>query len=437
MLLALSQMAEDHPLQRMKKLRKSPKYPIGTLAAYGPDNTRATKLVASVFRRPGQRDPDELHRWFINEGDIRNNPGIAEEIAEFFKSHRVKETAVGDCIMGCPHEEGIDYPMGRTCPHCPFWANIDRFTLEPIRPPAPTRSPEQILKELSVERDTQPLEALESADAHREALTEPLLQTLEHGLADPSGTPEGEATLFSYAMYLFAKWRETRAYPLIIRWLSLPGESAFDIGGDTVTLDGGRILASVFDGNLEPIQSLILNRDANEYCRSESVRALALLAIWAEVPRDTVEEHFLSLAHEGLEREHSFVWNELAAACADMEALRAIPELRRAYEAGLIDPGVIPPKELDKVEAGPRGRWIERQREQKPPITDVGEATAWWRHSAHEPRTSAEELARIASNHTARVDPAIARSGRKEPKIGRNDSCPCGSGKKYKKCCGK
>ena len=26
---------------------------------------------------------------------------------------------------------------------------------------------------------------------------------------------------------------------------------------------------------------------------------------------------------------------------------------------------------------------------------------------------------------------------RTEPKIGRNDPCPCGSGKKYKKCCGK
>jgi preprotein translocase subunit SecA len=24
---------------------------------------------------------------------------------------------------------------------------------------------------------------------------------------------------------------------------------------------------------------------------------------------------------------------------------------------------------------------------------------------------------------------------RAEPKIGRNDPCPCGSGKKYKKCC--
>ena len=25
---------------------------------------------------------------------------------------------------------------------------------------------------------------------------------------------------------------------------------------------------------------------------------------------------------------------------------------------------------------------------------------------------------------------------RQEPKVGRNDPCPCGSGKKYKKCCG-
>ena len=30
--------------------------------------------------------------------------------------------------------------------------------------------------------------------------------------------------------------------------------------------------------------------------------------------------------------------------------------------------------------------------------------------------------------------PVIAK---KEDTIGRNDPCPCGSGKKYKKCCGK
>lgn len=30
-----------------------------------------------------------------------------------------------------------------------------------------------------------------------------------------------------------------------------------------------------------------------------------------------------------------------------------------------------------------------------------------------------------------------SRIVRNEEKIGRNDPCPCGSGKKYKKCCGK
>jgi uncharacterized protein YecA (UPF0149 family) len=33
---------------------------------------------------------------------------------------------------------------------------------------------------------------------------------------------------------------------------------------------------------------------------------------------------------------------------------------------------------------------------------------------------------------------AAARPGQsQQPKVGRNDPCPCGSGKKYKKCCAK
>lgn len=32
--------------------------------------------------------------------------------------------------------------------------------------------------------------------------------------------------------------------------------------------------------------------------------------------------------------------------------------------------------------------------------------------------------------------PGVRTVVRTEPKIGRNDPCPCGSGKKYKKCCG-
>jgi len=33
--------------------------------------------------------------------------------------------------------------------------------------------------------------------------------------------------------------------------------------------------------------------------------------------------------------------------------------------------------------------------------------------------------------------PKVETFRREEPKVGRNDPCPCGSGQKYKKCCGK
>lgn len=395
--------------------KPSPRYPLGTLMVYGPDTTRATKLVAAVFHRSKQRDAGALRRWFVETGDIRNDLTIDGEVADFFKQHGVIQTVSADRITGCPHEEGVDYPMGRPCPHCPFWANIDRFTHEPVLPPAPTLSPEQILVELSAVRDTQPLAALESADTHRAQLVEPLLQAVERGVANPSGLSEGEGLLFSYATYLLAKWRETRAYPLVIRWLSLPGEGAFEIGGDTVTQDGGRMLASVFDGDFEPLKSLILNRQANEYCRGQAVEAMALLAVWGEVPRETVEERFLWLAREGLEQEESQVWNELAAATADIEALGVFPALRHAYEEGWIDPGFMSPSELDEVEAGPRGKWIEHEREWHPPISDVARETSWWRCF----KSNTEKSGSV-----------------RRPKIGRNDPCSCGSGKKYKKCCG-
>ena len=39
---------------------------------------------------------------------------------------------------------------------------------------------------------------------------------------------------------------------------------------------------------------------------------------------------------------------------------------------------------------------------------------------------------KFEDGHLVKEQPIV----REEPKVGRNDPCPCGSGKKYKKCCG-
>jgi hypothetical protein len=119
------------------------KFPLATIAAYGPDNRRATKLVVGILRRAGQKDPNPMRTWSTDAGDVRNDPVIAAELVDWLRSQGIKETLNYDRIIGCPHEEGIDYPLGRTCPRCPFWAGIDRFTHEPIPEPAAKMSPKR------------------------------------------------------------------------------------------------------------------------------------------------------------------------------------------------------------------------------------------------------------------------------------------------------
>jgi preprotein translocase subunit SecA len=53
-----------------------------------------------------------------------------------------------------------------------------------------------------------------------------------------------------------------------------------------------------------------------------------------------------------------------------------------------------------------------------------------------------QDLRREQEDQPMYYGPADGGSGRsktvkKDRKVGRNDPCPCGSGKKYKKCCGK
>ena len=106
-------------------------YPIATIAFYGPDNMRASKVAIGIVRAEGA-DP-EMRHMFSDEGDIRKDMEIAEEILKLLTLYGVKSVAVTEGIFGCPHEEGKDYPDGEVCPRCPYWAHRDRFTGEMIQ----------------------------------------------------------------------------------------------------------------------------------------------------------------------------------------------------------------------------------------------------------------------------------------------------------------
>jgi hypothetical protein len=129
--MALKLLKFRHPLE--KKGKEGFKgYPVGTVAYYGPDNTAATKVVVAVIMVK-DAEPSLMKKWFSEDGkEIRRNRGILDEIRAFFRENGVRSVVLPTKILGCPHQEGIDYPEGESCPQCPFWKNRDRFTDEMI-----------------------------------------------------------------------------------------------------------------------------------------------------------------------------------------------------------------------------------------------------------------------------------------------------------------
>ena len=124
-------MKSRFPKRIQKKAKRGFRgYPVGTIAFYGPDNRFASKVTAGIV--PGEdQDPTVLERWFSETEDVRASATIGEQIMAFFERHEVRSVVMTDGIIGCPHEEDIDYE-GPTCPKCPFWAGRDRFTHERI-----------------------------------------------------------------------------------------------------------------------------------------------------------------------------------------------------------------------------------------------------------------------------------------------------------------
>ena len=107
-------------------------YPVATVAFYGPDDTRATKVAVGIVAYE-DADADPVERWFCETTDARSDPEITEAIVRFIDHHGAKSVAAVDRIIGCPHEEGIDYPEGEKCMQCPFWAHRDRWSGEIVQ----------------------------------------------------------------------------------------------------------------------------------------------------------------------------------------------------------------------------------------------------------------------------------------------------------------
>ena len=324
-------------------------------------------------------------------------------------------------------------------------------------------TPDEILRQLENvpnKCDFAPYEtALCAAALHREALTPELIAAIDRVSANPAHYLEHEEKcLHVFALYLLAQFCETRALDSFLRFFSLPGSQALDLTGDLVTEDGAAVIASVCGGDPAPLLRLIHDETVNEFVRGQAIGGLLVQSIWGERPRAAVIADLRSLFSTLPKPGNGWVWGELAIATGDFNAAELLPEVRQAFADDLVDECCVSLDEIDPAAESVFGviapvnpsELYDRFCARNAPI-DAAKACSIWqcfRAEADEmedwddwdDRLDAAEDTLIHFGSTpldlpSWEPPAIPYIA--PPKVGRNDPCPCGSGQKYKKCCGK
>lgn len=304
---------------------------------------------------------------------------------------------------------------------------------------APATSPrswdvERVEFALSTQGDPLRREALAACDMFRDELVKDFLYELNGWATDPKAALKTDGVLGMHALFILARWREESAWPVFRKLFSLPGDIGYSLLGDFITEDGSIALAMLVGKHREELRAMVEDEGLDDYCRNACLDALTCLVAWGELPR---EEHvaylreLLTARLRGVpENEHTF--GGVVSATCDMEAWELSPEVEAAYERGVVDEGFVSLRFFLECKAGKhRSQWQAFCDSHKP-ITDVAAATSWLDVPLSEsepPSPSEDEDYNVIADSD---QPYIA-----PPKVGRNDPCTCGSGKKFKKCCGK
>jgi hypothetical protein len=298
-------------------------------------------------------------------------------------------------------------------------------------------NPMQVIDELGVPGRL-PVEAIRAAQANRAAMVPAFLRTIDDFLELKA--PVDPNALF-FIFHLLGEWREKSAYWSLAVLLRLPPDVLDTILGEAITETSHRVMAAVFDGDPDPLYQIIRDPDADEYIRSKMCQALAMLTRRGELPREATAA-FLHDCFSQLEpKEDCYVWSGWLDAVAWLGLTELKPLAQEVFQRGSIDPTWLSFRDFEQ------GLQYSVDHPAAEPLyaggnfslfgETVAELSKWHAFTPKAPRNEAlgwgslDPLERLVDS----LDPFGTPHRDPLRHVGRNDPCPCGSGKKFKKCC--
>lgn len=276
----------------------------------------------------------------------------------------------------------------------------------------------EIIKELSVFGHDRPVpkEALAEAARQKDSVTPVLLDALK--TVYERVQTEGEDIcddpaydLSYYAIFLLAQFREQRAFPLLLQVLELDKDSLDIMLGDAFPDFMPKALYSTYNGDLSALKSVMINNRLEPFARGAALEVLGGLLRDGLLSR----EELIGFLRERLsvlgDSEDERIFGAMVAGLiADSDLYELTEDVREAYRK----------EKIDLMNLGDFSDFFDYLHNETMEYRDV--------QLLEDTAQELEGWACFQSSKPSRMDIL-------QWKAGRNDPCPCGSGKKFKKCC--
>lgn len=289
----------------------------------------------------------------------------------------------------------------------------------------------------AIPQETFPKKALKAAIAAQEELTPMMLEFIQRPpekIAKEIFEGEDEHIgnfQLDFYFYLLALFREQKAFPLILEFYSYKDQDLIDeLSGDFITESLASILASTFDGNIDQLIEGIYNTKLDEFIRDAFLRTSVILVMYGDLDQEEMKQKYIDLIDYILENPKDPIASIAPMNLSDLADADLLPHIKKLYQCKEIDSKFLDRRDLDSAYDNPPQKGDRFYRKVDNIYAEIGH-WVWFNKASTTP---------LSSNHPPdSYIPIESEAGttymRANPKLGRNDPCFCGSGKKYKKCC--
>jgi hypothetical protein len=261
-----------------------------------------------------------------------------------------------------------------------------------------------------------PEAALREASARRDELVDRFVTEVERWTADVDVDPDEPSPVF-FLVHLLGSWREPRAYDLLCRVLRSDPDRLEAALGDASTTTIPRIIVMLFDGDLAPLLGVVEDDDADEFARSSMLEALVALVMLGKVGRAEAIAYAAEFRSRIAAAPGNAVWWGWAMLVADLKAHELRPLVEAAFADEMIGEEYMSWEEfIEDIEGDEAAPNVHAEPFDEDVVKELSGTFQWG-----EP----EEAIPVEEPY---VNPYR--------RVGRNDPCPCGSGKKFKRCHG-